>query len=57
MTDTTTLDPDQLQRAFLRLIQEDNGCNRTTERAGEPCREPQRCGCWLEMLEHYGDAA
>lgn len=47
---------DQLRRAFLRYIQEENGCNRRQERAGEPCREPARCGCHLEMMAQYADA-
>ena len=51
------LDPAQVIRAFLRYIQEGNGCNRKIEQAGEPCREPARCGCYLEMMTQYEEAA
>jgi hypothetical protein len=50
-------DLEQMTRAFLCLIQEDNGCNRMQERAGVPCNKDTRhCGCWLEMMERYEDA-
>lgn len=31
--------------AFLRYVQADNACRVT----GEPCRERQSCGCYLEQ--------
>jgi hypothetical protein len=35
-----------LRMAFLRYVQTtDNDCKQT----GEPCRNPDQCGCWLEM--------
>lgn len=36
---------ERLRRGFLRFVQADNGCEAT----GKPCREPERCGCHLEM--------
>lgn len=48
-----------IERSFLGYIQlENDGCKAT----GEPCREPEKCGCWLEMkafvsrTDHIGDA-
>ena len=38
-------DADRLRRGFLRFVQRDNKCPTT----GKPCREPERCGCHLEM--------
>lgn len=46
------LEPYQLARAFLRVIQAAAACEVT----GKLCRDKRRCGCWLEMLGHYGDA-
>jgi hypothetical protein len=38
---------DLLRSAFLRYVQTtDNDCKGT----GEPCRNPDQCGCWLEMI-------
>jgi hypothetical protein len=46
------LEPYQMARAFLRVIQAGNACEVT----GKLCRDERRCGCWLELLGHYGDA-
>lgn len=41
-----TLDEiERLRAGFLRCVQSDNKCTIT----GAPCREPERCGCHLEM--------
>lgn len=50
--DVVILEPYQLARAFLRVIQAAAACEVT----GKLCRDKRRCGCWLEMLGHYGDA-
>lgn len=34
--------------AFLRYLQTENRCEKT----GKPCREPERCGCDLELSEY-----
>lgn len=54
-TTSDEFNPRVLRRAFLRFIQEQNGCNATEDRLGTPCGE-KVCGCWVEMMTHYGDA-
>lgn len=36
---------ERLRAGFLWYVQRDNDCRPT----GKPCREPERCGCALEM--------
>lgn len=50
-----SLNLDQMTRAFLRYIQKENKCEWLIE-SGVPCQESTRCGCWLEMMDHYENA-
>jgi hypothetical protein len=46
----TTDHRDELSRVtkgFMRYLQNDNQCR--SGLTGEPCRESERCGCYLEM--------
>lgn len=55
-TTVRDLDRDQLCRAFLHYIQSDNDCH-LAERDGKVCNANHPCGCWLELLIWYKDAA
>jgi len=41
-----------LTLAFMLCLQSENECDAT--RDGYPCRDTQKCGCWLEMT-HWID--
>jgi hypothetical protein len=41
----------QTDAAFLRHVQGSNGCERTSK----PCRERDRCGCYLEQQAYIND--
>lgn len=43
--DLDTLELAATLRAFMRGVQDDNGCVVT----GHACRHPHQCGCHLEM--------
>jgi hypothetical protein len=45
---------ERLRASLMRYVQQCNECEQT----GEPCREPARCGCWLEAQAWHtqGDA-
>lgn len=38
---------ERLRAAYLAHLQMENACKRT----GQPCREPEKCGCDLELAE------
>jgi len=48
------LEIERLRASVMRYVQQSNACERT----GVPCREPARCGCWLEAQTWHtqGDA-
>lgn len=37
-----------IRAAFYRFLQTENRCAQT----GKPCRDPEQCGCALEMQEY-----
>jgi hypothetical protein len=46
------LSVETLLAGFMRLVQSDNQCDVT----GAECREKERCGCYLEMLNWCSEA-